>query len=148
MKTISTYDEMRSGLLALARAGVVISVLHASTHVESKCTGMCVCVHVLRYVYLSLRVCVHTSARARARGTRANTHAHPPPTTHTYARSLAQTHTHTQPTVFVTYNGDFFDFPFIDARMKQYGLCMESEIGIQKQVNESFPPEKVHHTSD
>jgi len=36
----------------------------------------------------------------------------------------------------VTYNGDFFDFPFLDVRMKKYGLCMEEEIGIQKQQSE------------
>lgn len=43
-----------------------------------------------------------------------------------------------KPAVFVTYNGDFFDFPFLDRRMKEYGLCMEEEIGIQKQQSEEY----------
>ena len=43
-----------------------------------------------------------------------------------------------QPTVFVTYNGDFFDFPFIDARMKKYNISIEEEIGIQKQQTEEY----------
>jgi DNA polymerase epsilon subunit 1 len=43
-----------------------------------------------------------------------------------------------KPAVFVTYNGDFFDFPFIDTRMKKYGLDMEAEIGIQKQTTEEY----------
>ena len=43
-----------------------------------------------------------------------------------------------KPAVFVTYNGDFFDFPFIDTRMKKYGLDMEAEIGIQKQSTEEY----------
>jgi DNA polymerase epsilon subunit 1 len=43
-----------------------------------------------------------------------------------------------QPSVFVTYNGDFFDFPFIDKRMQKYGLVMEAEIGIQKQASEEY----------
>ena len=43
-----------------------------------------------------------------------------------------------KPAVFVTYNGDFFDFPFLDRRMKEYGLSMEQEIGIQKQQSEEY----------
>jgi DNA polymerase epsilon subunit 1 len=35
-----------------------------------------------------------------------------------------------RPSVFVTYNGDFFDLPFIQERMKVYGLNMEAELGI------------------
>jgi DNA polymerase epsilon subunit 1 len=35
-----------------------------------------------------------------------------------------------KPSIFVTYNGDFFDLPFIQERMKVYGLNMESELGI------------------
>lgn len=35
-----------------------------------------------------------------------------------------------QPQVFVTYNGDFFDFPFIDERAAEYGMSMEEEIGM------------------
>jgi len=43
-----------------------------------------------------------------------------------------------KPSVFVTYNGDFFDFPFLDRRMQEYGLVMEQEIGIQKQQSEEY----------
>jgi DNA polymerase epsilon subunit 1 len=31
-----------------------------------------------------------------------------------------------KPTVFVTYNGDFFDWPFIDARSKIHGIDMKA----------------------
>ncbi|KAI0224564.1 DNA polymerase epsilon catalytic subunit [Massospora cicadina] len=34
-----------------------------------------------------------------------------------------------RPTVVVTYNGDFFDWPFVDARAKVYGMDIEEEIG-------------------
>ena len=50
-----------------------------------------------------------------------------------------------KPTVFVTYNGDFFDFPFIDARMKTYNLSMEQEIGVQKQQGEEYAGRFVCH---
>jgi DNA polymerase epsilon subunit 1 len=36
----------------------------------------------------------------------------------------------TRPNIFVTFNGDFFDWPFIEARCKINGLCLEREIGI------------------
>ena len=44
----------------------------------------------------------------------------------------------TKPLVFVTYNGDFFDWPFIDNRMKKYGLDLEAEIGVQKLPSEEY----------
>jgi DNA polymerase epsilon subunit 1 len=31
-----------------------------------------------------------------------------------------------KPHVFVTYNGDFFDWPFIEARAKHHGLSMRN----------------------
>lgn len=37
-----------------------------------------------------------------------------------------------KPTVYVTYNGDFFDWPFIDTRSKVNGLDMYKEIGVKK----------------
>ena len=37
-----------------------------------------------------------------------------------------------RPTVVATYNGDLFDFPFIDARARAHGLNMMSEIGFAK----------------
>ncbi len=36
----------------------------------------------------------------------------------------------TRPTVFTTFNGDFFDWPFIQARSDHHKLKMEDEIGI------------------
>lgn len=33
------------------------------------------------------------------------------------------------PTVMATFNGDFFDFPFLDARAKAHGIDMFQEIG-------------------
>ncbi|KAK1938956.1 DNA polymerase epsilon catalytic subunit A [Phytophthora citrophthora] len=35
-----------------------------------------------------------------------------------------------KPHIFVTYNGDFFDWPFIDARAQVHGINMAHEIGI------------------
>ena len=34
-----------------------------------------------------------------------------------------------QPTVMATFNGDFFDMPFLDARSKAHGIDMFQEIG-------------------
>ncbi|KAF1314601.1 DNA polymerase epsilon catalytic subunit, partial [Globisporangium splendens] len=39
-----------------------------------------------------------------------------------------------QPHIFVTYNGDFFDWPFIDARSKFHGINMADEIGISLDI--------------
>lgn len=36
-----------------------------------------------------------------------------------------------KPGIFVTYNGDFFDFPFIEARAAVHGLDMAEEIGFK-----------------
>ncbi|XP_064424312.1 DNA polymerase epsilon catalytic subunit A [Latimeria chalumnae] len=38
----------------------------------------------------------------------------------------------TKPNIFVTYNGDFFDWPFVEARAAVHGLNMYREIGFQK----------------
>ncbi|ELU04510.1 hypothetical protein CAPTEDRAFT_97442, partial [Capitella teleta] len=37
-----------------------------------------------------------------------------------------------KPNIFVTYNGDFFDWPFVEARASVHGLDMLQEIGFQK----------------
>ncbi|CAG9765603.1 unnamed protein product [Ceutorhynchus assimilis] len=37
-----------------------------------------------------------------------------------------------RPHVFVTYNGDFFDWPFIEARAAEYDLDMKQEIGFSR----------------
>ena len=38
-----------------------------------------------------------------------------------------------KPHVIVTYNGDFFDWPFVDKRAAKYQLDMKKEIGFQKE---------------
>lgn len=37
-----------------------------------------------------------------------------------------------RPHIFVTYNGDFFDWPFVEARAAAYGMNMAAMIGISK----------------
>ena len=34
-----------------------------------------------------------------------------------------------RPNIFVTYNGDLFDWPFVDARARFYDISLEEEIG-------------------
>ena len=41
-----------------------------------------------------------------------------------------------RPQIIVTYNGDFFDFPFLEARAEKIGLNMTKEWGIEKQGEE------------
>lgn len=36
-----------------------------------------------------------------------------------------------RPQIVVTYNGDFFDWPFVEARAKSYGIDMYEEIGVE-----------------
>ena len=36
-----------------------------------------------------------------------------------------------KPHIFVTYNGDFFDWPFVEARAAVHGLDMAREIGFR-----------------
>jgi DNA polymerase epsilon subunit 1 len=43
-----------------------------------------------------------------------------------------------RPHVFVTYNGDFFDWPFIETRAASYGMVMESMIGIAKNLQGEY----------
>eukprot|EP00173_Palmaria_palmata_P002207 Plantae.Rhodophyta-Palmaria_palmata.ctg2374.p1 GENE.Plantae.Rhodophyta-Palmaria_palmata.ctg2374~~Plantae.Rhodophyta-Palmaria_palmata.ctg2374.p1 ORF type:complete len:167 (-),score=24.85 Plantae.Rhodophyta-Palmaria_palmata.ctg2374:361-861(-) len=35
------------------------------------------------------------------------------------------------PRVFVSYNGDYFDWPFVETRARQLGLGMDTEIGMK-----------------
>ena len=35
------------------------------------------------------------------------------------------------PAIYVTYNGDFFDWPFIETRAKQHGLDMYAALGFR-----------------
>ncbi|KAJ1092585.1 hypothetical protein NDU88_005695 [Pleurodeles waltl] len=48
----------------------------------------------------------------------------------------------TKPSIMVTYNGDFFDWPFIEARAAVHGMDMYQEIGFQKDSQGEFksPP--------
>jgi len=34
-----------------------------------------------------------------------------------------------KPHIFATYNGDFFDWPFVEARAQFHGISMNTEIG-------------------
>lgn len=36
-----------------------------------------------------------------------------------------------KPSIYVTYNGDFFDWPFIEARAKRHGMDMHDELGFR-----------------
>ncbi|KAH8548277.1 hypothetical protein BGW37DRAFT_507320 [Umbelopsis sp. PMI_123] len=50
-----------------------------------------------------------------------------------------------QPTVFVTYNGDFFDWPFIEARAKFHGINMYEEIGFYKDEEDEYKSKHASH---
>ncbi|KAI8837763.1 hypothetical protein BJ741DRAFT_603225 [Chytriomyces cf. hyalinus JEL632] len=50
-----------------------------------------------------------------------------------------------KPTVFVTYNGDFFDWPFIDARAKQHGMTLKKEIGFCKDSQDEYKASHAIH---
>ncbi|KAI9179806.1 DNA polymerase epsilon catalytic subunit [Blastocladiella emersonii ATCC 22665] len=51
-----------------------------------------------------------------------------------------------QPHVIVTYNGDFFDWPFVEARAKAHGLDMREEIGWFKDENDEYKSSYAHHS--
>ncbi|CAH8869757.1 unnamed protein product [Trichobilharzia szidati] len=44
-----------------------------------------------------------------------------------------------RPNILVTYNGDFFDWPFIEARAATYGLSMYEEIAFSRQKGTAGP---------
>lgn len=55
-------------------------------------------------------------------------------------------HVHeTKPNIFVTYNGDFFDWPFIETRAAQHGLNMHREIGFQKDNQGEYKASQAVH---
>lgn len=41
-----------------------------------------------------------------------------------------------RPQIFVTYNGDFFDWPFLEKRLAEHGMDMGAEIGVTEQQGE------------
>jgi DNA polymerase epsilon subunit 1 len=50
-----------------------------------------------------------------------------------------------KPGIFVTYNGDYFDFPFIEARAAIHGMDMAQEIGFTvAQSGECLSKAAVH----
>ncbi|PCH37205.1 DUF1744-domain-containing protein [Wolfiporia cocos MD-104 SS10] len=50
-----------------------------------------------------------------------------------------------KPTVMATYNGDFFDFPFLCARAKVHGIDMFVEIGFAKDSEDEFKSRTCVH---
>ena len=46
-----------------------------------------------------------------------------------------------RPNIFVTFNGDYFDIPFIAERLKVYGMTLETALGIQNVTTSSTPGE-------
>ncbi|TFK86426.1 DUF1744-domain-containing protein [Polyporus arcularius HHB13444] len=50
-----------------------------------------------------------------------------------------------KPTVMATYNGDFFDFPFLCARSKVHGMDMFLEIGFAKDNEDEFKSRTCVH---
>ncbi|CAO3684825.1 unnamed protein product [Umbelopsis vinacea] len=50
-----------------------------------------------------------------------------------------------QPTVFVTYNGDSFDWPFVEARANFHGINMYEEIGFFKDDEDEYKSKHALH---
>ncbi|KAJ3287646.1 DNA polymerase epsilon catalytic subunit [Rhizoclosmatium sp. JEL0117] len=50
-----------------------------------------------------------------------------------------------KPTVFVTYNGDFFDWPFVEARAAKHGMNLEREIGFSKDSQDEYKASHAIH---
>lgn len=50
-----------------------------------------------------------------------------------------------KPTVIATYNGDSFDFPFVDARAKVHGISMYEEIGFRPDIEEEYKSRSTMH---
>ena len=49
-----------------------------------------------------------------------------------------------KPAIYVTYNGDYFDWPFIERRSKILGIDMLEETGFQMQKEECLSRFAVH----
>ncbi|CBZ30989.1 DNA polymerase epsilon catalytic subunit,putative [Leishmania mexicana MHOM/GT/2001/U1103] len=50
-----------------------------------------------------------------------------------------------KPNVYVTYNGDYFDFPFIHARALYHGMNMRNEIGFTQTADGAFLNKQIPH---
>lgn len=49
-----------------------------------------------------------------------------------------------KPLIYVTYNGDFFDWPFVEKRARHYGIDLKDEIGIWEEKEEYLGRFAVH----
>ena len=50
-----------------------------------------------------------------------------------------------KPHIFVTYNGDFFDWPFIEARAAEHGMNMHEEIGFMMDREKVYKSKHAAH---
>lgn len=50
-----------------------------------------------------------------------------------------------RPTIIVTYNGDFFDWPFVEARASIHGIDMYHEIGFRKNSEDIYQSDYCAH---
>jgi DNA polymerase epsilon subunit 1 len=50
-----------------------------------------------------------------------------------------------RPTVMATYNGDSFDFPFVDVRAKIHGISMYDEIGFRPDNEDEYKSKATMH---
>ena len=50
-----------------------------------------------------------------------------------------------QPHVYVTFNGDFFDWPFVEQRAAVYGISMKDRIGVYKDSNDEYKSRFASH---
>jgi len=50
-----------------------------------------------------------------------------------------------KPNIFVTYNGDFFDWPFVEARAAAHGMSMHEEIGVSSDGNGEYRSRSASH---
>lgn len=50
-----------------------------------------------------------------------------------------------RPTIIVTYNGDFFDWPFVEARASVHGMDMYQEIGFRKNNDDIYQSTHCAH---
>ena len=49
-----------------------------------------------------------------------------------------------KPFIFTSYNGDMFDWPFVEKRLEKYGISMVEEIGILNNRDEYFGRFPLH----
>lgn len=45
----------------------------------------------------------------------------------------------------MTYNGDYFDWPFVETRAAHHGLSMEKEIGFKKHLGGEYKSQYASH---